>query len=63
VPSRREHLVLAGEQIEQTFRWARAATFIDCQCDGRQACCRGRDGHRSPARDGRRVALDLRGFE
>ncbi len=25
----REHLVLADEQIEQTFRWARAATFVD----------------------------------
>jgi adenosine deaminase len=25
----RDHLVLANEQIEQTFRWARAATFIE----------------------------------
>jgi adenosine deaminase len=24
----RQHLVLANEQIEQTFRWAREATFI-----------------------------------
>ncbi len=25
----REHLVLANEQIEQTFRWAREATFVE----------------------------------
>ncbi len=27
----REHLVLADEQIEQTFRWAREAAFIPAE--------------------------------